>query len=214
MKNTTNNPMKIDMPNYINILQSELKWLELMFIIRMYDSSVVLSEYTSKEITENYNDLLASQNIEYTEAFPPKPEPTISMYSNLIVTNSLSFDERLLLALAIAPHLQPDFLFTMFHRQLPQGKSLYKINETGGIQGENYRGIIPTGLTFLYIAAGNNFFKRLQTLQLLMAKNSILFTQNIIDLPINTQNDPVASTPITIHQAYLQVLVTNELKYK
>ena len=71
--------------------------------------------------------------------------------------------ESVILLLAIAPHLQPDFFNQIISKYLPEGGDM---PEFGGARGNYHRGILPTGETAQFIIAGNNLKRRLEVQQL------------------------------------------------
>lgn len=88
---------------------------------------------------------------------PPPPHKGISELTRIIAEAGLKAEERLVLILSLAPHLQPEILDVFFTRnnQLERGYT-----EFGGIKGHYFSGFLPTGETALFLLAGNNTEKR------------------------------------------------------
>lgn len=76
----------------------------------------------------------------------------------LQLPETFSFEEKLVLLLAITPHVRPGFLEEVMAQALPQGG---EFSAFGGIKGQQHRGIIPTGETALYLLAGMDTRRRL-----------------------------------------------------
>ncbi len=116
-----------------------------------------------------------------TVAFPVfNPKKNSSALVRFIQENSLSSEEIVLLLMALVPHLDSGFFSSIMAYYLPNGGDF---PEFGGIKGKNYRGILPTGETALYVLAGNNLEKRIETIQFfdeshLFARKGILKVEN------------------------------------
>ncbi len=191
--------------SHIETFENELLWLEQLFILRMEDSTMDICA-----IKGTYDSILSDKENPVV-SFPPELNPKASKYANLVITNKLTLEERILLILALVPNLKPDLLGNIFDTKRLDGTPFFKINELGGVRGINFRGIMPTGFTFLYLVAGINLEKRLKLLSLLLKKNSALFEKEIILLEAPKTGDPVGAETILVHPAYLKVLITNEL---
>jgi len=77
----------------------------------------------------------------------------------LQLPEEFSFEEKLVLLLAMAPHLKPGFLEDIMARALPEGGEFIAF---GGVKGQQHRGILPTGETALYLLAGTDIVQRLE----------------------------------------------------
>ncbi len=82
-----------------------------------------------------------------------------SMSSLLQVKSTFSLAEKITLLLAVLPHIQPGFIENVMNEILPNGGDFIAF---GGVKGQQYRGIMPTGETALYILAGTNIKNRLK----------------------------------------------------
>nr|WP_290939708.1 hypothetical protein [Haliscomenobacter sp.] len=76
-----------------------------------------------------------------------------SSFSEFIQQNQLAAEDTLLLTIALAPHLNPQFLDTIIQESLPQPGDFPQI---GGVRGKNFRGFLPTGETALFLLAGDD----------------------------------------------------------
>lgn len=195
------------MDRFIQILENEILWLESLFLLRMNSKSIDFSQISADDIYK----ILDNKSFDVSIFIAPELEPESSLYSNLISHNKLNLDDRILLALAICPHLKPELLHNIFHKITPGGYELYKNASVGGIKGNSFRGILPTGLTFLYLAAGNNFKKRTQLISKIINKDSELFRREIIEIQDDLLNEPTCSGLLSIYPEYLNALLTNKL---
>src|SRR5882672_3622832 len=73
--------------------------------------------------------------------------------SHFLVSHKVNVEEYIILFLALAPNLHPNFLDAIVQQYLPAGG---EFPEIGGVKGNNHRGTIPTGETALFIIAGND----------------------------------------------------------
>lgn len=71
---------------------------------------------------------------------------------------SMTPQEHLLLLLALAPHVQPQFLDHAIQESLPQPGDFPQI---GGVRGKQFRGFLPTGETALFLLAGEHLEGRM-----------------------------------------------------
>jgi len=77
------------------------------------------------------------------------------------VPDFLPFDayEQSILLAALAPYLHPTFYDSIVSNHVPQGGDLV---ELGGIRSGNFRGMMPTGDTVLFMLAGTDMDRRVQ----------------------------------------------------
>lgn len=81
-----------------------------------------------------------------------------SPLARYVIDHHLSIEEYITLMLAISPHAHPDLFTSLIRQYMPKGGDF---PEFGGVKGTNYRGIIPTGETALFLLAGMNMDMRL-----------------------------------------------------
>jgi len=92
-----------------------------------------------------------------------------------------SKEEWLIILLALLPHITSNFFESIIQKFLPNGGDFA---ELGGVKGTNYRGMIPTGETALFILAGNDVKKRMEVMKFFSPdhffyKESILYLENV-----------------------------------
>ncbi len=126
-------------------------------------------------------------------------------YGNLILDLKMGQEERLLLALALAPAIAPNILDIFLHRT-PEREHL---TEFGGAKGTNHRGFLPTGETALFLLAGNDLARRFQLLPLLEPEHRF-YRENILRLQRAAENDPPQCGALLIAPAFLRRLITGE----
>lgn len=91
----------------------------------------------------------------FGEPTPLPPPPGLAgqsgAYARLIAEAGLDADARLVLALALAPHLGPERLDPLFVQNPGLGRGF---SEFGGWRGTHHNGFLPTGETAAFLAAG------------------------------------------------------------
>ena len=87
-----------------------------------------------------------------------------SPFTRFFQTHQPSFEEYILLLLALAPHLQPDFFNQIIAEQLPEGGDL---PEFGGVKGTKQRGSLPTGEPAKFGLEVNDLERRLEVQRML-----------------------------------------------
>lgn len=132
-----------------------------------------------------------------------------SPYAALIRKFNMNFEERLVLILALIPHIKPSLL-DLLHMK----NELYDIpfTEFGGIRHEKHKGYLPTGETAIFLLAGNNISRRFELLRL-FEKEHFFQRFKIISLEGSSPNEPLLSGQLKISPEYL-ALCTNGNNYK
>src|SRR5690606_13304470 len=86
-----------------------------------------------------------------------------SVYAEFLQFYKLSPYERLLLLLALLPHIYPQAIDPFFSR-IPHTERGY--TEFGGLRGTAHSGFLPTGETALFLLGGNDLGRRFKVQQL------------------------------------------------
>jgi len=111
-------------------------------------------------------------------------------------------EEFVVLMLAFAPHLLPDFFNRIIAEHLPEGGDF---PEFGGVKGTNHRGLLPTGETAQFILAGDDLEKRLEVQRMLssehwFAKKHILWLEPV------REGEPIMSGRLVMNQEIVEEL--------
>jgi len=171
--------------NY-NSLSASLTYLE----------SVINSRFEhSSDTTEIENS--------WTENFQNDNSP----FAEFIKSHKPKREEFILLLLALAPHVQPNFYNQIISRHLPEGGDF---PEFGGVRANNHRGILPTGETAQYVIAGNNLQKRLEVQRILgsehwFAKKHILWLEQV------NYGEPLMSGKLVIDSEITELLTAGNI---
>ena len=129
----------------------------------------------------------------------PEFEKNSSVYANITSNYNMTFEERIILALALAPHIQPHLLDIFFIKNSTYDRGF---TEVGGIKGQNHGGFIPTGETAAFIIAGIDLEKRLNLIGL-FSEDHFFRKFKILDLVHTHPHEPFLSGVLTMATEYL-----------
>lgn len=169
-------------------LAAELHWLEQVIATRLHLYFEVESAYA-------------------TIAAVPVPALVASPYATLVREQQLSPEERLVLALALAPHVRPQVLDAFFARNAVHFDRSF--TEFGGLRGKGHGGFLPTGETALFLLAGDKLAERLRW-QTHLWQDSALTRADLVRLAPAEPGEPAASGALAIPADQLARLLTGE----
>jgi hypothetical protein len=106
-----------------------------------------------------------------------------SPYGCFVREHAPDAEAELLLMLALAPAVKPDF-FDRFLQKVQPGQGEHP--QFGGVRGRQHRGFLPTGDTALFLLAGDHFEARLRWQNLLcgehpLVKKGIVYLEDPVD---------------------------------
>jgi hypothetical protein len=140
---------------------------------------------------------------------PPGLQEDISVYAEFVKYYHLSADERLLLMLALTPHIQPHLLDVFFSLNKATGRGY---TEFGGIKGNHHGGFLPTFETALFLIAGNNLEKRFRTVKLFEPDHFLWNHGILVPGGESTSAEPYYSNPINLSDEYIDFFTTGKLR--
>lgn len=129
-----------------------------------------------------------------------------SPYAQLVRDNAMGFNERLVLVLALLPHLRPALLDTLFVRNKNFDRSF---TEFGGWKGRAHGGFLPTCETAAFIVAGEDLLQRFAVLQL-FDDSHFFRKRGILRVEHEAPGEPFLSAPLLLGSEYLSWLTTGE----
>lgn len=180
----------MNLQNGQTFLLQEIEWLEKIIRSRLHN-------YFNKE--NELADILSIQ--------PVEPGNFVSNYSEFIIKNHLNFEERLVLIMALAPHVRPDFFDNIFNQEL-NGQGEFP--QIGGIRGKSFRGFLPTVETALFVLAGNDLELRFKT-QFLFDTEHFFYKNQVINLSDSTDHEPVTSARLLLEQEYIEMFTVGKI---
>lgn len=130
-----------------------------------------------------------------------------TVFDSFLKQHQFSIEEYTLLLLALAPHVQPNFLDAIVQKFLPQGGDF---PEMGGVKLNNHRGMLPTGETAQFILAGNDIEQRLRVAEY-FSPDHFFYKQNILSLELVKEGEPRMSGRIIISQEHVDLLTTGKI---
>lgn len=144
------------------------------------------------------------------EAFEPGPLGSVSDQSWLarfIAKHRPGWQEFVVLMLAVAPHLKPEFLDALLARALPEGGELPQF---GGVKGGNHRGILPTGETAQFVLAGDELAKRMAVARILSADHWFAKARILWLDPVR-EGEPAMSGRLVVDPEIVEEITTGKV---
>ncbi len=127
-----------------------------------------------------------------------------SELSIFIRRHKLTPEEIIVVLLALAPHVRPEFFDIILSQTLPQAGDFPQI---GGTRGKQSRGFMPTGETALFLLAGDNLHRRFE-LQHIFDSEHLFAQQNILRLNEPEPGEPLLSGRIVMARDYLELFIS------
>lgn len=122
---------------------------------------------------------------------------------------TLNFDEHVVVALALTPHLCPQLLDIFF----VQNKNFDRpYTEFGGWKGLSHGGFLPTGETAAFILAGEDLEKRREVVRM-FSRDHWFYQENILRLEGQGEGEPFLSGQLRVSDELLSRLFGEE-EYK
>lgn len=136
----------------------------------------------------------------------PPPPLGESAYASLLKEPGWGFDERLLLVLALTPHVRPQLLDLLFVRNTNLDRGY---TEFGGWKGRTHGGFLPTCETGAFLLAGEDLDRRIEACRLLNPGHW-LHTRGILRVEHDAPGEPALSAALLLHDEYRELLTTGQ----
>ncbi|MFP5390323.1 MAG: ATP-binding protein, partial [Gammaproteobacteria bacterium] len=137
---------------------------------------------------------------------PPDLAGDVSDYAAAVHEWTLCADERLVLMLALMPHLRPQALDLFFTQNKLQGQ---RFTEFGGWKGKTHEGFLPTCETAAFILAGDDLARRFAVLALF--DESHPFSRlRVLRLEHAASGEPQLGAMLIVSPEYLRRFTTGE----
>jgi len=167
-------------------LQRELTWLQQCIEVRL----------------KLYFQLPASVDT-FQELTPPDLTDDPGNYAQFVREHQLNTQERLVLALALAPHLKPEAVDGFFAKNQTYDRHF---TEFGGQRGKVHGGFLPTGETALFLCGENNLRVR-HLLHYLFAGDYLFARLNVLHLEASEKSEPRFAGLLQVSKEYLAYFV-------
>ena len=131
---------------------------------------------------------------------PPPIDPVDSFYGEFVNHYELSVAERLMLLLALIPHVRPQLLDPLFSTNSRFGRGF---TEFGGVRSQAHGGFLPTGETALFLVAGSDMTRRLEASRILGGSHN--FSQHgILRLELPAAGEPIWSGQLVLVRQFVE----------
>lgn len=142
--------------------------------------------------------LYFQQECEYQSLEEVKP-PADDWLAKVTTVPEMTFNEQVILMLALMPHLNPQTLDIFFL----QNKNFDRpYTEFGGWKGISHGGFLPTGETAVFLLAGEDMRKRKEVIQLFQREHWF-YTCNILRLEGAGDGEPFLSGQLHVSEEFL-----------
>ena len=152
--------------------------------------------------------LYFEQECEYTSLAEVKP-PVNGWMEEKTGVQQITFQERIVVMLALMPHVCPQVLDIFF----VQNKNFDRqYTEFGGWKGLSHGGFLPTGETASFIIAGEDVEKRKSVVSMFQ-KDHWFYGRNILRLEGANEGEPFLSGQLRVSEEFLsRVMLDKEYK--
>jgi AAA+ superfamily predicted ATPase len=127
-----------------------------------------------------------------------------SLFGDVAGFRELTFNEHVLLLLALVPHVRPDLITRIIAQHLPEGGDL---PEFGGVRAEHHRGVLPTGETAQFVLAGDDLAGRLDV-QRMLSSDHWFSRCHVLCLDTVREGEPVMSGRLILDSEIVEKLTT------
>jgi hypothetical protein len=122
----------------------------------------------------------------------PPPEPGDSPFGEF--ARALAAPERLVLALALIPHVRPQLLDVLWARNEATERGF---SEFGGLHGSAHGGFIPTGETAAFLVAGDDLAQRFR-MGVLFEEDHVFAREGVLRLAVPSGHEPGLSGALSL----------------
>jgi len=170
-------------------LQEYLSWLQTEMRKR-------LTQYFGAET--GTTPMIPDESIQPGNSWPDAP------LAKFIHDNELGQDAQLLLVMALAPHINAVFFEELIHEHLVDKGDFPLI---GCVKGTQFRGLLPTGDTLLFLLAGTDLSARISKMQLL-SETHIFAKRQVLWVEKPEEGEPAMSGKLVMSQEYIDLFLT------
>ncbi len=162
--------------------------------------------YLEHLIRQRLQDHFQTVNARPLSQLPPLDQWHLHMAGHLL-PSQMNEDERILLLIAICPHVHGDFFDRVIQENIPKAGDFPQL---GGTRGKSFRGFLPTGETALFLLAGDDQEKR-KEIQKLFDPDSFFPKNRILWLEEVAEGEPAMSGRIVMSQEYVDLLTRGKV---
>ena len=143
------------------------------------------------------------QDNEYELVLGQKPqlENGTSAFGKFVKENQLNIAEYITLLIAFAPHYHPNLLKELIQSAITMDGDF---PELGCVQGKQFRGLLPSGETVIYLLAGSDTQKRFQVQQMFDYQH-FFYKQDILHVEEAPVGEPKMSGKLILSPDYIEL---------
>lgn len=135
-----------------------------------------------------------------TEEIPAPPElQEGAVYTQIVRYYKMTVEERLLLLLALTPHICPQLLDIFFVRNATYDRGF---TEFGGIKGQQHGGFLPTGETAAFLLGATDLSARFRLLTM-FGPDHFFTRHHILRIQPATASEPMLSGALSLYPDYI-----------
>ena len=173
----------------IQILLNEIHWLEQII-------HQVISTYLEHE----------GYHFVWGDIVPPPLENDRSIYASVVRQWELTAEERLALALTLAPHIKPEVLDVFFglNSMINRG-----FTEFGGLSDNTHSGFLPTGQTLIFLLSSidkNNYQNAIN----ILSPTHRFASEQMIELVSNGEHSPIWAKHLKLSEQWLHYFISGK----
>ena len=135
---------------------------------------------------------------------PPALDRSLSPYACFLRQHQVPDSIRLVIVLALVPHVRPQLLDVLWARNEATQRGF---TEFGGVHGATHGGFLPTGETAAFLLAGDDIGERFEVTRFFEG-DQFLARQNVIHLAPVSGLEPPLSGALTISREHLHRFTT------
>lgn len=162
------------------------------------------------EVIDTRMKIYFNKESAYTSVFdiiPPVHTEEEAPFVRFINHYRLTVAERIVLALALAPHACPQLLDSFWTKNAVTDRGF---TEFGGLKGTTHSGFLPTAETALFLLAGNDLKNRF-AFSYLFEGNHFFSAHEILKLIPAGNGEPVFSGPLQLSREFIDQFTTGRL---
>ncbi len=137
----------------------------------------------------------------------PTLDKWVSHIPEEIKMAKLAKEEKILLLLALCPHMEGSLLDKVIQSKL---ESTGDFPQLGGVRGKNFRGFLPTGETALFLLGGGDFKQR-QKIHSFFGPDHFFGKNRILWLDEAPEGEPKMSGKLVLLQDYADLLLLGKI---
>ncbi len=143
----------------------------------------------------------------WTEIAAPDLTANQSSYADTVRQWQLDLHERLALALALAPHVRPEYLDIFFGIN---AKTERAFTEFGGSSDKSFSGFLPTGQTLVFLLSANDLPWRTSALRILSSSHRFA-KEGVVSLERQDDKLPLLSGVLSLSERWQHYFLSGEM---